>query len=144
MQNIGAALELLKNCKLNNNKTKLICEVELAKTENFENNKIKDNNLKVVKQIDNDNPVSTKVKYSERRDKIRFKDKESGEYQTSTTDEITDKDVEDKIRDIAERYGSTGSNVDELIKNPTDQMKEYVREELKYDLAVKFIMDNVK
>ena len=58
--------------------------------------------------------------------------------------EITDKDVEDKIRDIAERYGSTGPNVDELVKNPTDQMKEYVKEELKYDLAVKFIMDNIK
>ena len=58
--------------------------------------------------------------------------------------EITDKDVEDKIRDIAERYGSTGPNVEELVKNPTDQMKEYVKEELKYDLAVKFIMDNIK
>ena len=52
--------------------------------------------------------------------------------------------IEDKIRNIAEKYGSTGANVEELIKNPTDQMKDYVKEELKYDLAVKFIMDNVK
>ncbi|MBQ9280241.1 MAG: trigger factor [Clostridia bacterium] len=58
--------------------------------------------------------------------------------------EITDKDIEDKIRDIAESYGSAGPNVEELVKNPTDQMKEYVKEELKYDLAVKFIMDNIK
>lgn len=58
--------------------------------------------------------------------------------------EITDKDVEDKIREIAEQYGSSGPNVEELVKNPTDQMKEYVKEELKYNLAVKFIMDNAK
>lgn len=58
--------------------------------------------------------------------------------------EITDKDIEDKLRNIAERYGSAGQNVEELVKNPTDQMKDYVKEELKYDLAVKFIMDNAK
>ena len=57
--------------------------------------------------------------------------------------EITDKDIEEKLKQIAERYGSTGNNVDELIKNPTDSLKEYVKEELKYDLAVKFIMDNL-
>lgn len=57
--------------------------------------------------------------------------------------EITDKEIEEKIKGIAERYGSTGANVEELIKNPTDDLKEYVKEELKYDLAVKFIMDNL-
>ena len=58
--------------------------------------------------------------------------------------EITDKDIEEKLRNIAERYGSAGQNIEELVKNPTDQMKDYVKEELKYDLAVKFIMDNAK
>ncbi len=57
--------------------------------------------------------------------------------------EITDKEIEEKLKGIAERYGSTGANVEELIKNPTDDLKEYVKEELKYDLAVKFIMDNI-
>lgn len=57
--------------------------------------------------------------------------------------EITDKDIEDKLKQIAERYGSTGANVEELIKNPTDNLKEYIKEELKYDLAIKFIMDNL-
>ncbi len=57
--------------------------------------------------------------------------------------EITDKDIEEKLKTIAERYNSTGANVEELIKNPTDDLKEYVKEELKYDLAVKFIMDNL-
>ena len=57
--------------------------------------------------------------------------------------EITDKEIEEKLKGIAERYGSTGANVEELIKNPTDDLKEYVKEELKYDLAVKFIMDNL-
>lgn len=58
--------------------------------------------------------------------------------------EITDADIEEKLKGIAERYGSTGANVEEIIKNPTDELKEYVKEELKYDLAVKFIMDNIK
>lgn len=57
--------------------------------------------------------------------------------------EITDKDIEEKLKQIAERYGSTGANVEELIKNPTDNLKEYIKEELKYDLAIKFIMDNL-
>ena len=57
--------------------------------------------------------------------------------------EITDKDIEETLKQIAERYGSTGANVEELIKNPTDNLKEYIKEELKYDLAIKFIMDNL-
>ena len=56
--------------------------------------------------------------------------------------EITDKDIEDKLRDFAKNYGATGANVDELVKNPTDQLKHFAEEELKFDLAVKFIMDN--
>lgn len=58
--------------------------------------------------------------------------------------EITDKDVEEKIKMFAESYGATGANVDELIKNPTDQLKAFASEELKYDLAVKFIVDNAQ
>lgn len=56
--------------------------------------------------------------------------------------EITDKDIEDKLRDFAKNYSATGANVDELVKNPTDQLKHFAEEELKFDLAVKFIMDN--
>ena len=56
--------------------------------------------------------------------------------------EITDKDIEDKLRDFAKNYGATGANVDELVKNPTEQLKHFAEEELKFDLAVKFIMDN--
>ena len=56
--------------------------------------------------------------------------------------EITDKDIEEKLRDFAKNYGATGANVDELVKNPTDQLKHFAKEELKFDLAVKFIMDN--
>lgn len=56
--------------------------------------------------------------------------------------EITDKDIEEKLRDFAKNYGATGANVDELVKNPTDQLKQFAKEELKFDLAVKFIMDN--
>ena len=40
--------------------------------------------------------------------------------------EVTDKDIEEKLREIAARYGSTGDNVEEMIKNPTDQMRDYV------------------
>ena len=58
--------------------------------------------------------------------------------------EITDKDIEDKLKDFAMNYGATGANVDELVKNPTDQLKNFASEELKYDLAVKFIIDNAK
>lgn len=56
--------------------------------------------------------------------------------------EIADKDIEDKLRDFAKNYGATGANVDELVKNPNDQLKHFAEEELKFDLAVKFIMDN--
>lgn len=58
--------------------------------------------------------------------------------------EITDKDVEEKIRTIAESYGSAGPNLEELVKNPNEQLRSAVVEELKYDLAVKCIMDNAK
>ncbi len=58
--------------------------------------------------------------------------------------EITDKDIEEKLRDFAKNYGATGANIDELVKNPTDQLKNFASEELKYDLAVKFIIDNAK
>ncbi len=58
--------------------------------------------------------------------------------------EITDKDIEDKIRTIAESYGSAGPNLEELVKNPNEQLRRAVVEELKYDLAVKCIMDNAK
>jgi trigger factor len=58
--------------------------------------------------------------------------------------EITDADITEKLTKFAESYGATGANIEELVKNPTDQLKEYAKEELKYDLAVKFLMDNAK
>ena len=53
--------------------------------------------------------------------------------------EITDADITDKLTKFAESYGATGANIEELVKNPTDQLKEYAKEELKYDLAYTFI-----
>ena len=61
-------LDALKDCSLNEDKTKLICEVELSDSKN--NNNFQDNQ-------------TLKVKYSERRDKIRFDNREEGNYTTS-------------------------------------------------------------
>ncbi|MBQ8476503.1 prepilin-type N-terminal cleavage/methylation domain-containing protein, partial [bacterium] len=59
--------EILKDCKLNSDKSKLVCEIELSQSDDTQND-----------------TSSHKVTYSARRDKIRFKNREEGSYQTST------------------------------------------------------------
>lgn len=55
--------------------------------------------------------------------------------------EITDEDINKKLADVAKEYGR---DAEEFVKKANDQVKEFAKEELKYDLAVKFIMDNAK
>lgn len=55
--------------------------------------------------------------------------------------EVTDEDIDEKLKDLSRAYGR---DADEFVKNATESMKEYVKEELKYTLAVKFIMANAK
>lgn len=55
--------------------------------------------------------------------------------------EITDEDVNEKLANLAREYGR---DAEEFVKTATEQVKEFAREELKYDLAVKFIVDNAK
>ncbi|MBO5178920.1 MAG: trigger factor [Clostridia bacterium] len=55
--------------------------------------------------------------------------------------EVKEEDVNEKLAEFAKSYGR---DADEFVKNATEQMKEYVKEELKYTIAVKFIMANVK
>jgi trigger factor len=55
--------------------------------------------------------------------------------------EITDEDINAKLTEIAKSYGR---DVEEFLKSANEQMKTYVKEELKYDKAVKFIMDSAK
>lgn len=54
---------------------------------------------------------------------------------------ITDEDINKKLADVAKEYGR---DAEEFVKKANDQVKEFAKEELKYDLAVKFIMDNAK
>ena len=56
--------------------------------------------------------------------------------------EITDADIDAKLLDVANAYGR--KDAEEFVKKATPQLKEYAREELKYDSAVKFIMENIK
>ena len=55
--------------------------------------------------------------------------------------EITDEDINKKLADVAKEYGR---DAEEFVKKANDQVKEFAKEELKYDWAVKFIMDNAK
>lgn len=55
--------------------------------------------------------------------------------------EVTEEDINEKLKDFAKAYGR---EADEFVKNATEQMKEYVKGELKYTLAVKFIIANAK
>ena len=55
--------------------------------------------------------------------------------------EVTDEDINKKLSDVAKEYGR---DADEFVAKATEQIKTFAREELKYDLAVKFIMDNLK
>lgn len=54
---------------------------------------------------------------------------------------VTDEDVANKLKDVAKEYGR---DADEFVEKANDQMKEFAKEELKYDLAVKFVVDNAK
>ena len=56
--------------------------------------------------------------------------------------EVTDEDIDAKLLDVANAYGR--KDAEDFVKKATPQLKEYAKEELKYDKAVKFIMDNVK
>ena len=56
--------------------------------------------------------------------------------------EVTDEDINSKLLDVAKSYGR--KDAEEFVKKATPQLKEYAKEELKYDKAVKFIMDNAK
>ena len=55
--------------------------------------------------------------------------------------EITDADINEKLANVAKEYGR---DAEEFVAKATEQVKEFAKEELKYDLAVKFIMDNAK
>ena len=56
--------------------------------------------------------------------------------------EITEEDINSKLLDVAKAYGR--QDAEEFVKKATAQLKEYAKEELKYDKAVKFIMENAK
>lgn len=55
--------------------------------------------------------------------------------------EVTEEMINEKLAEAAKAYGR---DADEFVKKATEQMKEYVKEEAKYDVAVKFIMANAK
>ncbi len=55
--------------------------------------------------------------------------------------EVSDEDIEERMRELAKSYGR---DADEFVKNAGEQTKAYVREELKFDVAVKFIIANAK
>ena len=55
--------------------------------------------------------------------------------------EVTDENIETKLRDFAKAYGK---DADEMVKNANEQTKAYMKEELKYEVAVKFIIANAK
>mgnify|MGYP003291248457 CR=1 FL=1 len=56
--------------------------------------------------------------------------------------EVTEEDINEKLLDVAKAYGR--KDAEEFVKKATAQLKEYAKEELKYDKAVKFIMENAK
>ena len=55
--------------------------------------------------------------------------------------EVSDELVNEKLAESAKAYGR---DAEEFVAKATDQMKDYVREESKYDVAVKFVMANAK
>ena len=55
--------------------------------------------------------------------------------------EVKDEDIDERMRELAKNYGK---DADEFVKNAGEQTRAYVREELKYDVAVKFIIANAK
>lgn len=55
--------------------------------------------------------------------------------------EVSDEDINKKLEEFAKAYGRDTA---EYVKNANEQTKNYIREELKYDNAVKFIIANAK
>ncbi len=55
--------------------------------------------------------------------------------------EVTDEDINERLSELAKSYGR---DADEFVKNAGEQTRNYVREELKYDVAVRFIVANAK
>ncbi len=55
--------------------------------------------------------------------------------------EVTEEDMNAKLTEFAKAYGKDAT---EFVKNANEDTKNYVKEELKYDLAVKFIIANAK
>ena len=99
-QNTNSELQnLLKNCRLNEKKDGLICDIPL------------DSEF----APDNKEKIQTKVNYSKKRDDIRFDNREYGNYQTSTvvkTDKIPNKIINEneQLQNLEE------IDLDELIK----------------------------
>lgn len=56
--------------------------------------------------------------------------------------EITDEDIDAKLKEVAENYGR--KDAEDFVKKATPQLKNFAREELKYDKSVKVVMDNIK
>ena len=54
----------------------------------------------------------------------------------------TEEEINNKLLETAKNYGR--KDAEEFVKKATPQLKEYAKEELKYELAVKFVMDNAK
>lgn len=55
--------------------------------------------------------------------------------------EVTDEDINEKLTEFAKAYGKDAA---EFVEKASDEMKNYIKEELKYNVAVKFIMANAK
>ena len=55
--------------------------------------------------------------------------------------EVTDEDINNRMTELAKQYGR---DAEEFIKNAGEQTRNYVREELKFDVAVRFIIANAK
>lgn len=55
--------------------------------------------------------------------------------------EITEEDINRKLTEIAKEYGR---DAQEFVKNANEQVKDFVKEELRYDLGLKFIINHAK
>ncbi len=99
-------LEAMRDCRLNKDKTRLICEVELSELKSASN----------VKRV---NESSVKVKYSERRDKIRFDNKEEGNYQVSNVVQTDLQNNKNNVKAVSIPVKETKDDVDETIDADT-------------------------
>ena len=55
--------------------------------------------------------------------------------------EVKDEDINAKLEEFAKAYGKDTA---EFVKKADEQTKAYIKEELKYDVAIKFIIANAK